>query len=225
MKEECFSDDNFNNNYEDNYDSLDDYEPEKKTKKKKARSLKKLSENGHTAKRKSLRKLEIENEENEIKTEFFYDEKSIPDKRVKVFSKSTLCSFCGKIFNKRTSLNAHIKTHRTDRPFTCDICSKTFFEKWHLHEHKKIHTDVKSYPCEACGKLFKTPRDTKRHMDTVHKKMRAAQCKLCNKYLSSGSGLKVRRSTDFFYYITMRPLFSIFTTEPVVIECAGETYV
>ena len=52
--------------------------------------------------------------------------------------------------------------------YTCDICSKTYKFKRILKRHiASVHEKVK-YPCNQCDKHFTQRGDVKRHVESVH---------------------------------------------------------
>ncbi|XP_075562617.1 uncharacterized protein LOC104031771 [Pelecanus crispus] len=54
------------------------------------------------------------------------------------------CSLCKKILSCTFSLQRHLQTHTTDRPYCCTDCKKCFTRKTHLLRHEKIHNRQKA---------------------------------------------------------------------------------
>ena len=36
------------------------------------------------------------------------------------------CDVCGKVFDRRSNLDIHMRTHTNERPYECDVCDKLF---------------------------------------------------------------------------------------------------
>lgn len=82
------------------------------------------------------------------------------------------CSECNRQCPSRFSLYVHRKTHHatTTQKFDCSECGKVFKRKDTLKYHiLNKHTPHVNYKCEYCdNEGFKTKRDRKRHMNTIH---------------------------------------------------------
>uniref|UniRef100_A0A182QB34 C2H2-type domain-containing protein n=1 Tax=Anopheles farauti TaxID=69004 RepID=A0A182QB34_9DIPT len=74
------------------------------------------------------------------------------------------CKYCGKVFNKSSSLAMHEKrNHDADSPFSCDVCDKRFKETSRLIDHRRTHSGEKPFICEVCGKCFRIRQVLKEH--------------------------------------------------------------
>ncbi len=81
------------------------------------------------------------------------------------------CKFCAKIFVERQSFRVHLRMHiTTDNPPAnqCEICKQSFADETELSDHMPVHGD--SFPCVECDETFKSFRDRKNHIESVHTK-------------------------------------------------------
>ncbi|CAI9731188.1 uncharacterized protein LOC115217962 [Octopus vulgaris] len=98
------------------------------------------------------------------------------------------CSVCGKSFQGTAKLNWHMSfmhkiTKEPDPKKTsmkCNQCSFVAPNYSALINHKETHVDD-SKLCNLCGKLFSKGNHLITHIQAVHTKEKAAQCKQCGK--------------------------------------------
>ena len=99
-----------------------------------------------------------------------------------------VCQFCGKKYNRKSTMLEHSKTHSGGDPSTtCDICEDTFNTKLAYKHHQNKHQE--KFKCEECGKCFGNPRNFEHHKIS-HSGLKQFQCSCCVKAYSSMKSLK-----------------------------------
>lgn len=68
------------------------------------------------------------------------------------------CTFCHRVFPREKSLQAHLRTHTGERPYSCDFpgCGRAFAQSGQLRTHQRLHTGEKPFICAEEGKLILT---------------------------------------------------------------------
>ncbi|XP_077289736.1 zinc finger Y-chromosomal protein-like [Arctopsyche grandis] len=102
---------------------------------------------------------------------------------------SFICHLCGKVFPKRSSLQAHMQSHNTEMRYQCQICKRRFRLGSTFIAHKLVHTGERRFPCSKCDKRFGSSSHRRRHM-SVHAEECTFKCETCGKMLKSKITLK-----------------------------------
>jgi hypothetical protein len=99
---------------------------------------------------------------------------------------------CGESFLWRTSLLHHKGKVHDGVKYACPLCGKSFNSKQNMTAHiKHVHQKVKPNKCPKCGVLFECQGSLTRHIKDVHDKVRAFNCELCNKSFKRGPARKL----------------------------------
>ncbi|XP_055380830.1 zinc finger protein 501-like [Condylostylus longicornis] len=93
------------------------------------------------------------------------------------------CTFCERLFRKKSQMKTHMRIHTNHRPYKCELCSSAFTVAANLKNHIVYkHTDDKPFVCEyeGCNAKFKLynlkKQHEKRHLPANF------QCEICGNY-------------------------------------------
>ncbi|KAK9240529.1 hypothetical protein V1525DRAFT_416675 [Lipomyces kononenkoae] len=122
---------------------------------------------------------------------------ALTGKTAKAGKYSCLEPGCGKVFNQKTHLDIHGRSHTGSRPYVCDVpnCGKRFSQRGNLRTHRRSHTGEKPYVCEFCNKRFAQRGNVRAHL-LIHEDYRPYSCKLdgCNKSFTQLGNLKAHQN-------------------------------
>ncbi|XP_076076356.1 uncharacterized protein LOC143047233 isoform X1 [Mytilus galloprovincialis] len=90
-----------------------------------------------------------------------------------------ICTYCGKGFKIKGSLNCHVKIHTGDNPHKCDQCGKTYRRSDLLKTHMIQHSGYSPHKCDVCGKCFTLKSRLKRHL-IIHSGEKPFKCSVCD---------------------------------------------
>ena len=115
-----------------------------------------------------------------LKSKYYLeDHKKSVHQRVKNYS----CSYCGKVFASKSTLNGHIgRMHETlARKFKCDKCDFSCLEPNKLKIHESaVHVKNVRYECHICKYFSFRKTGLQNHIKVVHEKYRPHKCDICD---------------------------------------------
>jgi len=101
--------------------------------------------------------------------------------RTHSIDKKYKCDICGVVFEQKSNLIKHIKTHLDFKSnFRCRICKAKFLQKSTLMSHMKIHSIDNPFKCSICGTSYLLKTDLKKHEKSHMIDKALLICKLCN---------------------------------------------
>jgi len=84
----------------------------------------------------------------------------------------------------------NIQLESPKKRFQCEECGKLFKMKFDMKKHvSTVHLKIKPYPCVDCDKAFAHKGDLTRHVNDVHNKMKSFHCGECGKSFARKSHL------------------------------------
>lgn len=104
------------------------------------------------------------------------------------------CSQCGKCFSQKFHLLRHRRSHLVKKPFSCDECEKCFSDSSTLLKHQRNHSGNKPFECSECGKRFTISTYLIVHQRT-HTGEKPYGCSECGKSFSQSSSLIIHQRT------------------------------
>ncbi|XP_013109722.2 transcription factor Ouib isoform X1 [Stomoxys calcitrans] len=119
---------------------------------------------------------------------------ALSKKDSKTSKKPYVCDICGNVYDRRYSLQAHIRRHRDEKPFECELCGQSFHCNFELSRHIRKHTGLRPYVCVYCKRSF-GDRSTLIKHERIHRNERPYSCETCGKTFTYSSVLKVHQLT------------------------------
>ena len=116
-----------------------------------------------------------------------------------------LCPDCGKGFYGKSSLKRHMKfACVSSDQLKCNICSKVFDRRSALVNHMRSHQDRPVFACSGCGTIFSNKRSMVNHIYQTHPELsdeykqpdKTELCNVCDLALPSRRQLK-QHKVDF----------------------------
>ncbi|KAI8044256.1 transcription factor Ouib [Drosophila gunungcola] len=111
-----------------------------------------------------------------------------------VSGKLYVCDTCGNGYQRKSTLDTHMRRHNNERPYECEICHKCFHVNYQLKRHIRQHTGAKPYTCEYCHRSFADRTSLVKH-ERTHRNERPYSCQTCGKTFTYASVLKVHYKT------------------------------
>ncbi|XP_065354623.1 transcription factor Ouib [Calliphora vicina] len=116
-------------------------------------------------------------------------EKKPRAKREKKEKMPHICEVCGNIYQRRYSLELHMRRHRAEKPYECEICSYAFHSNFELIRHMRKHTGSRPYKCSYCPRAFGDQSTLIKH-ERIHRNERPFKCDTCGKSFTYSNVLK-----------------------------------
>ena len=119
--------------------------------------------------------------------------------------RSVRCDTCGKVYDKKRSLNSHISDTHEQKQYACEICKKIFTRGFVLKTHilAKHSNGKKLFKCEVCPCAYKGKLALMNHVRKPHTENTENLSKNTVKYISS----YIQTQTGHFECLTCKKSF------------------
>ena len=106
-------------------------------------------------------------------------DRELPRESFKIF----MCQVCLKQFNRKSTLNDHMKVHDQKRlRYECNQCTETFSMLKSLRRHQKLHSnEFKVHQCHICKVEYLSKSNLKEHLQTHETMRKEFKCEKCPK--------------------------------------------
>lgn len=132
----------------------------------------------------------------ELKVEDFLNKNEAPVETEVVQDNTTKkgkgfeCEICGSVWNSKTRLRCHYRTHGASKHLKCDICGKLFGWEYSWKTHMLAHSENNPNKCPHCGLKLFNKTALANHIKRIHENPdRPFKCNVCSKSFISKSEL------------------------------------
>jgi len=90
-----------------------------------------------------------------------------------------ICQYCDASIKHDSGFRAHLNCHTKEILYKCDFCDYTAYRNTSIMSHKQqVHSDAK-WKCFECNDFFSAANCLKRHVESIHKKLKQFYCEKC----------------------------------------------
>lgn len=104
------------------------------------------------------------------------------------------CDHCGKVFQARGSMIAHLHAHFSQQRFQCTLCPTVLKTAGNLVQHMRNHAGRKNITCDVCGRGFARKANWRFHMRS-HTGEQPFSCQECGRRFSAKSNMLAHMRT------------------------------
>lgn len=110
--------------------------------------------------------------------------------RTHVSDKTQTCNYCQLSFTDQDKYFEHIASHRgEENVHRCQFCPKIFTSKGDYNKHITKHTQKRPYLCAHCQKAFRDPGSLTKH-ERIHTGEQPYVCSVCGRGFAEKSSLR-----------------------------------
>ena len=103
----------------------------------------------------------------------------------------TKCFTCNSYFTSSKLFNEHFKSHLDETKIKAKEEEQEIAKEFQNAKNEMIHKSVnKGNQCKQCDKTFSCIRNVRRHIETVHKKLKKFKCDACEQTFGHNGDLK-----------------------------------
>lgn len=105
------------------------------------------------------------------------------------------CPMCQIVLKRKDTLRHHLKLHTGEKLVTCEQCGKQLHGVYAFKRHlKSVHLKIKDLCCDLCGKAFSCQTNLAAHKKT-HSGDKPYVCETCGKSFAQNASLKYHHDT------------------------------